>query len=417
MDSPTQSRPRPSTGRYESPPASNPRRPSSYNSDPRVSTASLPYRPRPDDVDRPHSPPRAYPVSEPPRADVPYAPVTSAAPVQVPIQTSSTNASYTSNNNNNPPPLTHASPRPMSGPDPKFDRNGGAPPPTSYPKANTYPPPPTSAAPPPQPPRPTAVAPQPARGPTTATTNYNNYNPNPPSLREGRQDTESALRELLAVRRQQGMFLVNGVAPTGPSQAGSYGGVNGLGIGGVGPGRQEQAIAAGEVENRVRLQTGLVLIGLRGLEERVGRVVGRAEGERWRRWVAGLGIASFIPLVKRLFRRPRHHSRSHDDDNDHSNTLDTDYASNRTEYAFKKSRGLVSRILASTNRPGLGTIAFFVFAVLYVFQNEVSLQVARTVSKRLRRLVAKVEAGREEVTEEDLKVLRGWRWRVLLWSE
>lgn len=111
--------------------------------------------------------------------------------------------------------------------------------------------------------------------------------------------------------------------------------------------------------------------------------------------------ASFIPLVKKLFRRPKHEDES----------------ANRTEYAFKKSKSLVARILASTHRPGLGTLAFFVFGVLYVFTNEVSLRVGRTVSKRLRRLVAKVEDGREEVTEDDVKVLQGWRWRILNWSE
>ena len=112
--------------------------------------------------------------------------------------------------------------------------------------------------------------------------------------------------------------------------------------------------------------------------------------------------ASFIPLVKRLFRRPRH---------------DDDESSNRTEYAFKKSKNLVSRILAATHRPGLGTLAFFVFAVLYVFTNEVSLRVAKTVSKRINRLMAKVEGGREELSEDDVKMLQGWRWRVLVWSE
>lgn len=61
-------------------------------------------------------------------------------------------------------------------------------------------------------------------------------------------------------------------------------------------------------------------------------------------------------------------------------------------------------------------MAFFVFAVLYVFQNEVSLRVGRTVTKRLKKLTSKVEAG-EEVGEEDLKLLQGWRWRVLIWSE
>jgi hypothetical protein len=58
-----------------------------------------------------------------------------------------------------------------------------------------------------------------------------------------------------------------------------------------------------------------------------------------------------------------------------------------------------------------------VFAVLYVFQNEVTLRVARSVSKRLRRIAAKVEDGREEVTEDDVRLLQGWRWRVVSWSE
>jgi cob(I)alamin adenosyltransferase len=64
----------------------------------------------------------------------------------------------------------------------------------------------------------------------------------------------------------------------------------------------------------------------------------------------------------------------------------------------------------------LAAIAFFVFAVLYVFSNEVSLRVARTVSRRLKRLSAKIENGQEEIDEKDMKYLNGWRWRVLFWN-
>jgi hypothetical protein len=53
--------------------------------------------------------------------------------------------------------------------------------------------------------------------------------------------------------------------------------------------------------------------------------------------------------------------------------------------------------------------------VLYVFQNEVSLRVAKTVQKRLRKLTARIERGDTDIDEKDLKVLEGWRWRVLLW--
>lgn len=64
----------------------------------------------------------------------------------------------------------------------------------------------------------------------------------------------------------------------------------------------------------------------------------------------------------------------------------------------------------------MATITFFVFAILYVFQNEVSLRAARTMSKRLKRLSAKIERGNEELNEADMKLMNGWRWRVLLWD-
>lgn len=101
-----------------------------------------------------------------------------------------------------------------------------------------------------------------------------------------------------------------------------------------------------------------------------------------------------------LFRRPQHETE----------------VANDTEYAFRKSKSLIARILRAARRPGIATLAFFVFAVMYVFQNEVTLRVARTVSKRLKRLSAKVERGEDEIGEDDVKLLQGWRWRVLLWS-
>lgn len=60
-------------------------------------------------------------------------------------------------------------------------------------------------------------------------------------------------------------------------------------------------------------------------------------------------------------------------------------------------------------------IAFLVCAVLYVFSNEVTLRVARTVQKRLRKLTARIERGDVDIDERDLRLLEGWRWRVLLW--
>lgn len=112
--------------------------------------------------------------------------------------------------------------------------------------------------------------------------------------------------------------------------------------------------------------------------------------------------AIFIPAVRAIFRRP----------------ADETETSNDTEYAFRKSKTLISRIKDSLpGRGALASVAFFVFAVLYVFQNEVSLRVARTVSKRLKGLRAKLEGGYDGIDENDMKLLAGWRWRVLLWGQ
>ncbi|KAK3687845.1 hypothetical protein B0T22DRAFT_140101 [Podospora appendiculata] len=155
------------------------------------------------------------------------------------------------------------------------------------------------------------------------------------------------------------------------------------------------------IEERLRIQASTVLGDLRELREDVAALVKDAESHRWRRFLLGGAIASFIPIVKALFQRPKHEKES----------------SNSTEYAFKKSKSLISRVLEATRRPGIATVAFFVFAVLYVFQNEVALRAARSVSKRLKKLTAKVERGDEDINEDDLKLLEGWRWRVLQWSE
>ena len=120
--------------------------------------------------------------------------------------------------------------------------------------------------------------------------------------------------------------------------------------------------------------------------------------------------AIFIPLVKSFFRPSTvdkgAHAREHKGKSKHNKHF------NRTEYAFRKSKSLIDRILTQARRPGLASLSFLVFAVLYVFTNEVSLRAAKTVSRRLKRLTSKVERGRE-LGEEDFKGLQGWRWGVL----
>ncbi|KAK1759196.1 hypothetical protein QBC47DRAFT_371260 [Echria macrotheca] len=164
------------------------------------------------------------------------------------------------------------------------------------------------------------------------------------------------------------------------------------------------------LDERLRIQASAVLGDLRSLRDEVSVLVKTAEGHRWRRFLVGGFIATFIPAVRAIFRRPASSSK------DRGTDPALGMAANDTEYAFRRSKSLISRILGSVHRPGLATLAFFVFAVLYVFQNEVTLRVARTIGRRLKKLSAKVERGDEEVSEEDVKLLQNWRWRILMWS-
>ncbi|KAK5634048.1 hypothetical protein RRF57_009762 [Xylaria bambusicola] len=169
---------------------------------------------------------------------------------------------------------------------------------------------------------------------------------------------------------------------------------------------QKQGDSSGAVaggNERLRAQGGLAASDLRALRSEVTAVLKRAQAERWRKWLLGGIVAAIIPAVRKIFRR---------------SSSDDQTSSNDTEHAFRKSKSLIARILDSIHvegKSGFASIAFFVLAVLYVFQNEVSLRVARTVSKRLKTLVSKVEDGVEDVGEQDFKILNGWRWRVLLW--
>lgn len=111
---------------------------------------------------------------------------------------------------------------------------------------------------------------------------------------------------------------------------------------------------------------------------------------------------AFIPAIRKIFRR--------------GSDEESEVSTNDTEYAFRKSKGLLSRIKNSLlGSGGLASIAFFVFAVLYVFQNEVTLRVAKTLQKRIKRLRERIEDGGADVNDKDVKLLDGWRWRVLLW--
>ncbi|KAL6910265.1 hypothetical protein GGI43DRAFT_427008 [Trichoderma evansii] len=157
-----------------------------------------------------------------------------------------------------------------------------------------------------------------------------------------------------------------------------------------------------DLEWQISSQTGILIGEVRTLQNEVRRMVKNAKNHQWRRWLFGGFLATFIPIVRKLFRRG----------SDHESLA----SSNNTEYAFRKSKGLLQRIKDSVlGHHHLASIAFFVFSVMYVFQNEVTLRVAKTVQKRLKKLSQRLEYSNQEVDEKDLKVLEGWRWRVLLW--
>ncbi|KAM3502540.1 hypothetical protein MY10362_004775 [Beauveria mimosiformis] len=83
-------------------------------------------------------------------------------------------------------------------------------------------------------------------------------------------------------------------------------------------------------DGRLRSQTDLVLSDLLGLQMEVRNLAREAQNHRWRKWLMGGIFASFIPLVRRIFRR--------------SNDEDSKVASNDTEYAFQRSRNILTRI-------------------------------------------------------------------------
>jgi hypothetical protein len=108
-------------------------------------------------------------------------------------------------------------------------------------------------------------------------------------------------------------------------------------------------------------------------------------------------------MIRRFWRR------SEDDE-------DSQLAANDTEYAFQKSKGLLDHIKNGILGKGrFAKLAFLVFAVLFVFSNEVSIRVARTVQKRIKKLASRIEQGDPDIDDKDMKSLEGWRWRVLLW--
>ncbi|KAI5861549.1 hypothetical protein GGS23DRAFT_611549 [Durotheca rogersii] len=182
---------------------------------------------------------------------------------------------------------------------------------------------------------------------------------------------------------------------------------------------------AAAADPRLRAQQDVALADLRVLRDELDARLRAAEGKRWRRWALGGLGAAIIPLVRRLFRRPRQpQHQAHQAPR-----------ANATEHAFARSRAVAARVrawlraragwswtgsrlrglwrLVGRGAAAAAAAAAFVLAALYVFQGEVALRVARTVSRRLRRLAARVERGEQDVGPDDLAVLEGWRWRVL----
>ncbi|KAJ4385044.1 hypothetical protein N0V85_008303, partial [Neurospora sp. IMI 360204] len=167
----------------------------------------------------------------------------------------------------------------------------------------------------------------------------------PPQMELGdyRQATECSLRDYMALQRKRRQISYK-------IAAGNSG---------------KEAVL---IEEKLRHQASTAIDELIELRGRVAEIVRRGEKARWRRYLWSGAFAIFIPLVKSFFRPSTVDKGAHA----------RDHARNRTEYAFRKSKTLLNRILSQARRPGLASLSFLVFAVLYVFTNEVSLRAART---------------------------------------
>ncbi|PNH73874.1 hypothetical protein VD0001_g3657 [Verticillium dahliae] len=157
-----------------------------------------------------------------------------------------------------------------------------------------------------------------------------------------------------------------------------------------------------ELEQQYRMQLNKASFDLRTLREEVKILISDAEKHRWRKWLIGSIVATIIPTVNFIFRRSPSEKKE-------------DKSVTDTEHSFVRTRALLAKIKDTVlGRNSIASIAFFVFAVLYVFSNEVTLLVAKTVNKRLKKLSSRIEKGDGLLEEKDLKLLDGWRWRVLL---
>ncbi|ROT41940.1 hypothetical protein SODALDRAFT_326123 [Sodiomyces alkalinus F11] len=165
--------------------------------------------------------------------------------------------------------------------------------------------------------------------------------------------------------------------------------------------RAEGGAKASELDQQIRVTAARVTQDLSAVRKEVRNMIKEAETHRWRKWLIGGLVASVIPVVKRLFRRSPEEKEQ-------------DKSVTDMEHAFSRSREILSRIKDTVlGRSGFASMAFFVFAVLYVFSNEVSLMVAKTVNKRVKSVSNKLYDG-QEIDEKDIKLLDGWRWRILL---
>lgn len=169
--------------------------------------------------------------------------------------------------------------------------------------------------------------------------------------------------------------------------------------------------AGPEFERQLSIQAGRVLTELRTLRDELGILTKDAQARRWRKWIIGSAVAVFFPLLHRIIPAVKYVFQRTPAEKAEDKTVSD------TEHAFARSKEILSRVKDSVfGKGGFASMTFLVFGVLYIFSNEVSLLVAKKMTKRLRRLSTKIERGDEQITEKDLKTLEGWQWRVLLWS-
>lgn len=171
------------------------------------------------------------------------------------------------------------------------------------------------------------------------------------------------------------------------------------------------------LEEKLRAQSFIALEELSTLHKEVQLLSKSLAASRFHTWIISGGVTAAVSLLT-AYLKVSHVARLQKENaaallSDSSTSIDGSASvnSNAISHLFT-----IPTFLTTPTSRNLALVTVYTLAFLYTAQNEVSIRVARVVSRRLKRLMTKIERGEEIVTDEDLNSLQGWRWRVLFWG-